>query len=73
MSFAETVDTLLYAVWSDEITEFTLLTNELASVTPWLAAVVSTPDASETTELYWTFIEARRESAATAATEHPVL
>jgi len=73
MSRAEMAVTLLYALESDEITLLTLLTNALVSVTPWLAAVASTPDASEMTELYWTFIEARRESAANAATEHPVL
>ena len=37
-SFAKRAEILLY-VGSDEITLLTLLTNELVSVTPWLAVI----------------------------------
>ena len=73
MSLSLTVDIPLYAVVSDAITLFTLLRNELVSVTPWLATAVLTPDTTETNELYWISIEARRESMANALTEQPVL
>ena len=56
--------TLLYVVVSDATTVATAVANEAVSVTPLLAVVVSTPDASDTTELYCTFIAARRASAA---------
>ena len=58
------VTLLLYVVVSDATTVATAVANEAVSVTPLLAVVVSTPDASDTTELYCTFIAARRASAA---------
>merc|ERR1712166_265364 len=73
MSFALGALTLLYAVGFDATTVATALANEAVSVTPLLAAAALTPDATETTELYCTFIAARRVSAANASTEQPVL
>ena len=73
MSLALGVVTLLYVVVSDAITVATAVANAEVSVTPLLAVVVSTPDVSDTTEMYCTFIAARRASAANALTEQPVL
>jgi len=64
MSLALGVVTLLYVVVSDAITVATAVANAEVSVTPLLAVVVSTPDVSDTTEMYCTFIAARRASAA---------
>ena len=73
MSLALGVVTLLYVVVSDATTVATAVANAEVSVTPLLAVVVLTPDVSDTTEMYCTFIAARRESAANASTEQPVL
>ena len=64
MSLALGVVTLLYVVVSDAITVATAVANAEVSVTPLLAVVVSTPDVSDTTEMYCTFIAARRASVA---------
>jgi len=73
MSFAVGAVTLLYVVVSDATTAATAVANEVVSATPRLATAVSTPDATETTELYCTSIAARRTSLANATHEQPVL
>jgi len=75
MSVALGAVTLAYVVVSDATTVATAVANAEVSVTPLLAVVVSTPDASDTTELYDTLIAARRmfTFTANAVTEQPVL
>jgi len=64
MSLALGGVTLPDVVVSDATTVATAVANAEVSVTPLLAVVVSTPDVSDTTEMYFTFIAARRASVA---------
>ena len=64
MSLALGGVTLPDVVVSDATTVATAVANAEVSVTPLLAVVVLTPDVSDTTEMYCTFIAARRASVA---------